>query len=455
MDIAVIGAGYVGLVSGACFAELGHNVTCVDIDPDKVALLKAGISPIYEPGIEDMIRACASAGRLGFTTDLVAAAAGADAVFIAVGTPPGPDDGHADLSHVLAAVRSTAGAVRRDATIVVKSTVPVGVGDEIERIVQQIAPDVSVVSNPEFLREGVAIGDFMRPDRVIIGTEDPAAREIMRRIYDPLGPAVPLLFVSRRTSEMIKYAANCFLSMKISFINEIADLCEVAGADVGEVAVGIGLDTRIGSNFLNAGPGYGGSCFPKDTVALARTARELDVPLQLVEATIRVNDERKKAMAGKIIAAAGGDLRGKRVAILGLTFKPGTDDMREAPSIDIVRGLQHHGATISACDPEGEKQASAILSGVTYCKTPYEAADGASALVIVTEWDHFRGLDFARLGAAMEQRILVDLRNVYRENEVVPFGFAYSGVGRPVLRQADGAPVRARQQRARACLPVR
>lgn len=448
MDIVVVGAGYVGLVSGVCFAELGHRVTCVDLSRAKIEALRQGKSPIFEPGLEELIVSNSKAGRLSFSTDLGEAVKTADVAFIAVGTPSRPEDGRPDLSYVDAAARDIARAARRGLVVVCKSTVPVGTGDALEATMREVNPlaDIVVASNPEFLREGVAIDDFLRPDRIVVGVEDQRARVVMREVYAPFGDQVPLLFVSRRTSELIKYSANSFLSMKISFINEIADLCEAAGADVQEVAQGIGLDTRIGRKFLNAGPGYGGSCFPKDTLGLVKTAQDFGTPLRLIETTIEINDERKKAMADKIIAASGGSLESRRVAILGLTFKPGTDDMRDAPSIDIIAALQAHGAKIFAYDPGGVEQAKEILQDVTYCADPYAAAEQASALVIVTEWDEFRELDFARLGSLVADRNLVDLRNVYRAEDVLPFGFSYAGIGRPSQAAAPdlAEPVRVR-----------
>ena len=433
MHIAMIGSGYVGLVSGACLADFGHTVTCIDKDTAKIEALKAGRMPIYEPGLEELVASNVRAGRLSFSTKLAEAASTADVIFIAVGTPSRRGDGHADLSYVHGAAREIAGAIRGFTVVTTKSTVPVGTGDEVERIIRETNPeaDVAVVSNPEFLREGAAIGDFKRPDRIVIGIEDERARAVMSEVYRPLYlNQAPLLFTRRRTSELIKYAANGFLAMKITFINEIADLCEKVGADVQDVARGIGLDNRIGSKFLHAGPGYGGSCFPKDTLALVKTAEDYDSPMQLIEATVRINDTRKRAMARKVIRAVGGDVRGKTIAILGLTFKPNTDDMREAPSISIIRALQDGGATIRAYDPEGMEQARSELSNVTYCTDAYDAASGADALAIVTEWDAFRALDFLRLKEIMTAPVLVDLRNIYRPEEVVRAGFAYESVGR-------------------------
>jgi len=433
MKIVMIGSGYVGLVSGVCFADFGHDVTCVDKDEAKIAALAAGRIPIYEPGLADLVAKNVRDGRLTFSTDLAGPVAEADAVFIAVGTPSRRGDGHADLTFVHAAARELAPALTGFTVVVTKSTVPVGTGDEVERILRETAPsaDVAVVSNPEFLREGAAITDFKRPDRIVVGLEDERAREVMTEIYRPLYlNAAPLVFTDRRTAELIKYAANAFLAMKITFINEIADLCEKVGADVQQVARGIGADGRIGAKFLHAGPGYGGSCFPKDTLALVKTAQDNDSPLRLIETTVAVNDQRKRAMARKIVRACGGDVHGKTVAILGLTFKPNTDDMREAPSLAIIQALQDAGATVRAYDPEGMEQAKPLLSDVTFCSSPYEAAKGASAVAIVTEWDQFRALDFARLGRLVAEPVLVDLRNIYPPDEVVRQGFRVAGIGR-------------------------
>mgnify|MGYP001270359685 CR=1 FL=1 len=433
MKIVMIGSGYVGLVSGVCFADFGHTVTCVDKDAAKIAALIEGRIPIYEPGLEELVANNVRDGRLTFTTDLAGPVAEADAVFIAVGTPSRRGDGHADLSYVYAAARELAPALTGFTVVVTKSTVPVGTGDEVERILRETAPeaDVAVVSNPEFLREGAAISDFKRPDRIVVGLEDERAREAMTEVYRPLYlNAAPLLFTDRRTAELIKYAANAFLAMKITFINEIADLCEKVGADVQQVARGIGSDGRIGPKFLNAGPGYGGSCFPKDTLALVKTAQDVDSPVRLIETTVQINDSRKRAMARKIVQAAGGDVRGKTVALLGLTFKPNTDDMRDAPSLVIVQALQDAGARVRAYDPEGMEQARAMLPDVTFCASPYEAAEGASAVAIVTEWDQFRALDLARLAGLVAAPVLVDLRNVYRPEEAARHGFRYLSIGR-------------------------
>ena len=433
MRVAMIGTGYVGLVSGACFADFGHDVTCVDKDAAKIAALARGEVPIYEPGLNDLVAANSRAGRLTFTNDLTGAVKAADAVFIAVGTPSRRGDGHADLSFVHDAAREIARALGGFTVVITKSTVPVGTGDEVERIIRETRPDAefAVVSNPEFLREGAAIQDFKHPDRIVVGSEDARAREVMSEIYRPLYlNRSPILFTDRRTAELIKYAANAFLATKITFINEIADLAEKVGADVQEVARGIGLDNRIGSKFLHAGPGFGGSCFPKDTVALLKTGQDNEAPLRIVEAVVAVNDQRKRAMARKVAHALGGDLRGKTVAVLGLTFKPNTDDMRESPSIPLITALQDMGAKVRAYDPTGMEQARPLLSNVAFCKDAYDCAEGASALVIVTEWEQFRALDFARLKKVMERPVLIDLRNIYRAGEVVRHGFAYEGIGR-------------------------
>jgi UDPglucose 6-dehydrogenase len=433
MRVAMIGTGYVGLVSGACFADFGHEVTCVDKDTGKIAALEHGEVPIFEPGLNDLVAANMRAGRLKFTTDLPSAVADADAVFIAVGTPARRGDGHADLSYVFAAAREIAGALSGFTVVITKSTVPVGTGDEVERIIREVRPNVecAVVSNPEFLREGAAIQDFKHPDRIVVGSADARAREVMTELYRPLYlNRSPILFTDRRTAELIKYAANAFLATKITFINEIADLAEKVGADVQEIARGIGLDNRIGAKFLHAGPGFGGSCFPKDSVALIKTGQDHNSPLRIVEAVVAVNDARKRAMARKVAAALGGELRGKTVAVLGLTFKPNTDDMRDSPSIPLVTALQDLGAKVRAFDPVGMEQAKPLLANVTFCDDAYSCAEGASALVIVTEWEQFRALDFARLKAVMERPVLVDLRNIYSPEEVARHGFVYESVGR-------------------------
>src|ERR1700724_2364093 len=434
MRIAMIGTGYVGLVSGACFADFGHHVTCVDKDEDKIAALRRGEIPIFEPGLDALVSTNVKAGRLEFTTGLAAPVAEADAVFIAVGTPSRRGDGDADLSYVHAAAREIAAAIKGFTVVVTKSTVPVGTGDEVERLICETNPsaDVVIASNPEFLREGAAIRDFKFPDRIVIGTSDERARKVLGDVYRPLSlNQAPLMFTARRTAELIKYAANAFLATKITFINEIADLSEKVGADVQEVARGIGLDNRIGSKFLHAGPGFGGSCFPKDVRALIKTAQDQDAPLRILEAVASVNDTRKRAMARKVSAMFSGTLRGKTVAVLGLTFKPNTDDMREAPSLALITALQDMGARVRAFDPAGMGQARALLGAVTYCEDAYACAEGADALVIVTEWEQFRALDLARLKQIMTRPVVIDLRNIYRPDEMARHGFTYVGVGRP------------------------
>jgi UDPglucose 6-dehydrogenase len=448
MRIAMIGAGYVGLVSGACLADFGHSVVCIDRDPDKIASLNAGRMPIYEPGLDALVAENVRQGRLAFRSAMREAVAEADAVFIAVGTPSRRGDGFADLSFVYEAAREIAGALTGFTVVVTKSTVPVGTGDEVERIIRETAPaaEFAVASNPEFLREGAAIADFKRPDRIVVGAEEARAEAVMREVYRPLYlNAAPIVVTSRRTAELTKYAANAFLAAKITFINEIADLCEVVGADVQAVARGMGLDNRIGTKFLHAGPGYGGSCFPKDTLALVKTAQDAGTPLRLVETVVAVNDQRKRAMARKVIRACGGSVRGKTVALLGLTFKPDTDDMRDAPSLAIVAGLQDAGAAVRAYDPEGTEQARPLLPGVTFAADPYACAEGADALVLVTEWGAFRALDLARLQAIMRRPVLVDLRNVYRPEDARRHGFTYSSIGRadddpPAREMAAPAP---------------
>jgi len=433
MRICMIGTGYVGLVSGACFADFGHDVVCVDKDQSKIDGLLAGKMPIWEPGLEALVAHNASRGRLKFTTDLAEGLDEAEAIFIAVGTPARRGDGHADLTYVYAAAKEIAGAMTRPAVIVTKSTVPVGTGDEIARILKENnAPEgTSVASNPEFLREGAAIRDFKIPDRIVVGAEDERAREVLREVYRPLFlNKAPILFTGRRTAELIKYAANAFLATKISFINEIADLCEAVGADVQEVSRGIGLDNRIGPKFLHAGPGYGGSCFPKDTLALLQTAEGADVPMRIVSAVVSVNDARKAAMADRVEEELGGSASSKRVGVLGLTFKPNTDDMRDAPSLALIKRLQEKGASVTAFDPVGREQAEPMLPGVTFADDAYAVADGADALVLVTEWDEFRALDLRRLAAKMTGKVLVDLRNVYEPEEVERVGLTYRGVGR-------------------------
>ena len=432
MHVTMIGTGYVGLVSGACFADFGHSVTCIDKDASKIERLRSGGIPIFEPGLEQLVASNVKAGRLFFDTDAAEAVQKADAVFIAVGTPSRRGDGHADLSYVYAAAEEIAGLLDGFTVIITKSTVPVGTGDEIEKIIRAKRPDAqfAVVSNPEFLREGAAIEDFKRPDRVVVGIEDERARPVMTELYRPLYlNETPIVFTGRRTSELIKYAANAFLAMKITFINEMADLCEAVGADVQQVARGIGLDKRIGGKFLNAGPGYGGSCFPKDTLALVRTATDAGSPVRLIETTVKVNDDRKKAMAQKVAITAE-DLKGKTVGVLGLTFKPNTDDMRDAPSLDIVPALQAMGAKVQAFDPEGLHEARQLLRDVDFKADPYEVATGADALVIITEWDQFRALDLDRVKLLMNAPVLVDLRNIYKPADVRARGFKYASIGR-------------------------
>ena len=434
MRIAMIGSGYVGLVSGACFADFGHEVCCVDKDPGKIEALNRGEIPIFEPGLAELVAKNVREGRLTFTTALPEAVRNAEAVFIAVGTPSRRGDGHADLSYVYQAARDIAAAMDGYTVVVTKSTVPVGTGDEVERIIRETRPDAefAVVSNPVFLREGAAIADFKRPDRIVIGTDDLRAQAVMNEIYRPLYlNQSPILAMSRRTAELTKYAANAFLATKITFINEIADLCEHVGANVQDVARGIGLDNRIGSKFLHAGPGYGGSCFPKDTLALIKTAQDFEAPIRIVETVAAVNSQRKRAMGRKVIAACGGSVRGKTIAVLGLTFKPNTDDMRDAPSLDIITALQDAGAQVRAYDPEGMQAASTLLTGVEYARDAYDCARGADALVIVTEWDIFRALDLKRLKTALAEPVVVDLRNVYRPDEMRRNGFTYVSIGRP------------------------
>jgi UDPglucose 6-dehydrogenase len=432
MRVAMIGTGYVGLVSGACFADFGHTVTCVDKDAGKIARLADGVMPIYEPGLEALVAQNVREGRLAFSTDTQAAVSEADAVFIAVGTPSRRGDCHADLSYVYAAAEEIAPYLDGFTVVVTKSTVPVGTGDQIEAIIHTKRPDadVAVVSNPEFLREGAAINDFKRPDRVVVGLNDERARPVMAALYRPLNlNETPMLFTERRTSELIKYAANAYLAMKITFINEMADLCEAVDADVQQVARGIGLDNRIGSKFLHVGPGFGGSCFPKDTLALVQTAADADSPLTIVEAVVKANDKRKLAMADKVIHALGDDLTGKTIAVLGLTFKPNTDDMRAAPSLDIIPALQAKGARIQAFDPEGH-EARQLLRDVDFKPGPYEAAEDADCLLILTEWDQFRALDLDRVKDLMRGALVVDLRNIYRPAEMRTHGFRYISVGR-------------------------
>ncbi|MBS1239683.1 MAG: UDP-glucose/GDP-mannose dehydrogenase family protein [Proteobacteria bacterium] len=433
MKIAMVGSGYVGLVSGACFADFGHDVVCIDKDPAKIGALLDGVMPIFEPGLAELVAANVKAGRLAFTTDLAEGIEGAAAIFIAVGTPSRRGDGHADLTFVYEVAREVGANLKAPVTIVTKSTVPVGTGDEVERIIAESGTGVqfAVVSNPEFLREGAAIDDFKRPDRIVIGAEDEFGRQVMSEVYRPLFlNKAPILFTSRRSAELIKYAANAFLATKITFINEMADLCEKVGADVQDVSRGIGLDGRIGAKFLHAGPGYGGSCFPKDTLALLKTAEDYDSPTRIVEAVVKVNDSRKRAMGRKVVEALGGDARGKRVAMLGLTFKPNTDDMRDSPSIAIALTLADAGAKVVAYDPEGMELAKPLMPDVEMAASPYEAIEGADAIVIVTEWDAFRALDLRRVKEIARGAVLVDLRNIYDPAELRAAGFTYVSVGR-------------------------
>ena len=440
MRIAMIGSGYVGLVSGACFSEFGVEVVCVDQDAEKIARLKRGEMPIYEPGLDQLVASNVAAKRLSFTSDLPGAVKEADAVFIAVGTPSRRGDGHADLSYVFGAAEEVARALDGYTVVVTKSTVPVGTGCKVFETLRRVRPDgdFDVVSNPEFLREGSAIGDFMRPDRVVIGTESVRARAVMRELYRPLFlNETPIIFTSIETAELTKYAANSFLATKISFINEIADLCEAVGADVQDVAKGIGLDGRIGRKFLHAGPGYGGSCFPKDCLALTKTAQDAASPITIVEAVIAVNDARKRAMAERVIRACGGNVKGKTLAVLGLTFKPNTDDMRDSPSLVIVPALQAAGATIRTFDPEGMKEAGKLLKGVTFCANAYEAMQDADALVIVTEWNEFRALDLTRVKSLLRTPTVIDLRNIYEPKDMSAAGFYYVSVGRAPIEPSD------------------
>ncbi|MBI3503885.1 MAG: UDP-glucose/GDP-mannose dehydrogenase family protein [Proteobacteria bacterium] len=441
MRIVMVGTGYVGLVTGACFSEFGVDVVCVDKDEAKIARLKAGGIPIFEPGLDKLVETNVKAGRLSFTTNLAEAVPGADAVFIAVGTPSRRGDGHADLSYVYAAAEEIGRALTGYAVVVTKSTVPVGTGREVARRIAKVRPDAKfdVASNPEFLREGAAIGDFMRPDRVVIGCESERAREVMRQLYRPLYLIeTPIVFTSLETSELIKYAANTFLAAKITFINEIADLCEKVGADVHDVAKGIGLDGRIGKKFLHPGPGYGGSCFPKDTLALVKTAQDYGAPLRIIETVVDINDKRKKGMADKVVAACGGSVKGKTVAVLGLTFKPNTDDMRDSPSLDILPALQAKGARIVAYDPEGMHEAKQMLPGVELAADAYATMVGADALVIVTEWNQFRSLQLDRVKKLMKTPVIVDLRNVYSPADMAAAGFDYHSIGRPRTAKGSG-----------------
>jgi UDPglucose 6-dehydrogenase len=432
MRIAMIGTGYVGLVSGACFADFGHRVCCVDKDEAKIDGLNAGKMPIWEPGLEALVKFNVDHGRLTFTKDIVEAVRGAEAVFIAVGTPARRGDGHADLTFVFEAVRELAKVMEPGTVVVTKSTVPVGTGDKIEEILRDEGVEgISVASNPEFLREGAAIADFKHPDRIVVGAEDDHAQHVVREIYRPLFlNRAPILITGRRTAELTKYAANAFLAVKISFINEIADLCEAVDADVQGVARGIGLDNRIGPKFLHAGPGYGGSCFPKDTLALLQTADTAGVDQRIVRTTVEVNDDRKLRMVERVERAIGGDLSGRSVGVLGLAFKPNTDDMREAPSIPLINGLVERGAKVRAFDPVAREQAEQVLAGIEFAEDAYQAADGADALVIVTEWDEFRALDLEKVAASMRGKVLVDLRNVYDREDAQQAGLTYYGVGR-------------------------
>ncbi len=440
MRIGMVGTGYVGLVSGTCFAEFGTEVVCVDKDESKIARLKAGEIPIYEPGLDDLVARQVSAGRLSFTTDIKDAVKGADAVFIAVGTPPRRSDGHADLSFVFQAAKEIAETMEGYTVIVTKSTVPVGTAREIERLVREVRPDADfdVCSNPEFLREGAAINDFMRPDRVVIGAEGERAKEVLRALYRPLYiNETPIVFTAPETSEIIKYASNAFLATKITFINEIADLCEKTGGNVQDVAKAMGLDGRIGSKFLHAGPGYGGSCFPKDTLALTQTGQKYGTPQTIVESVVTANANRQRAMADRIIKACGGDVKGKKIGILGVSFKPNTDDVRDAPSLVIIPALQDAGAQVSACDPAAVEQASRYLKGVEWCEDPYSVAQNADCLAILTEWNEFRGLHMDKLAEIMKVKTLADLRNVYKADDMARRGFRYISIGRPAVGMED------------------
>ena len=433
MRIAMVGTGYVGLVSGACFSDFGHHVTCLDKDESKIETLQSGGVPIFEPGLDQLIAANVKEKRLDFAVDPKKAMHEADVIFIAVGTPSRRGDGHADLKYVYAAAEEIAGLISGFTVIVTKSTVPVGTGDAVEEIIRKTNPNAefAVVSNPEFLREGAAIEDFKRPDRVVIGCEHDRARDVMRELYRPLFlNETPIVFTSRRTSELIKYAANAFLATKITFINEMATLCEKVGADIQQVAKGIGLDKRIGGKFLNAGPGYGGSCFPKDTLALVKTANDVGAPVRIVETVVSVNDDRKKAMARKIIDAMGGDATGMTVAVLGLAFKPNTDDMRDSPSLDIIPALLEAGAKVQAYDPESMHEAKEMMPDITYCENAYDAISGADALAILTEWDQFRALDIDRIKASLKTPLIVDLRNIYDPKALRDQGIVYHGIGR-------------------------
>ena len=436
MRIAMIGTGYVGLVSGACFSEFGHEVACIDKDVDKIERLKQGQMTIFEPGLDALVESNFRAGRLSFATDLADAVAAADAVFIAVGTPSRRGDGEADVSYVLAAAEEIGAALAGYTVVVSKSTVPVGTGRQVEEIIRARRPDADfdIASNPEFLREGSAIGDFMRPDRVVVGADSERARALMRDLYRPLFLIeTPVIFTGVETAELTKYAANTFLATKITFINEMADLCEKVGADVHDVARGMGLDQRIGRKFLHPGPGFGGSCFPKDSLALTRIAARWEAPSRIAEAVVSVNNERKKKMAAKVVAACGGDVAGKTIAVLGLTFKPNTDDMRDAPSLDIVPALIAAGARVRAYDPEGMTEAKTLLENVEWCQGAYEAIEGADALTLLTEWNEFRALDLDRVRGLMQAPLIVDLRNVYDPATMAAAGFHYSSIGRAAV----------------------
>ncbi len=442
MRVVMIGTGYVGLVSGTCFADFGHDVTCVDKDVEKIESLKRGEMPIYEPGLAELVAANVAQDRLRFASDLTSAVAAADVVFIAVGTPSRRGDGHADLSYVSAAAKEIASSLSRYTVIATKSTVPVGTGDEIDRIIRKERPEAefAVVSNPEFLREGAAIHDFKHPDRIVVGTNDARARKVMDQLYRPLYlNAAPIMVTDRRSAELIKYAANAFLATKITFINEISDLAEKVGANIQDIARGIGLDKRIGSKFLHAGPGYGGSCFPKDTTALIKIGQDSEAPIRILETVVAVNEQRKRAMARRVSSALGGNLRDKEIAVLGLTFKPNTDDMRAAPSIALITALQDMGAHVKVFDPVGMQQAGRILNDVEYCENAYACAQDADAIVIVTEWEQFRALDIGKLKQLMRSAIMIDLRNVYRAEEIVKSGFAYYCIGKGDPNQGQEA----------------
>ncbi len=456
MRVTMIGTGYVGLVSGACFSEFGVDVMCVDTDPDKIAALEQGVMPIYEPGLEDLVKKNVAAGRLAFATDCVEAVRRSEVVMIAVGTPSRRGDGHADLSYVFEAARTIARSLDRYTVVVTKSTVPVGTGRQVEAVLREARPgaDFDVASNPEFLREGAAINDFMRPDRVVVGIESERARRVLSELYRPLFLIeTPVLFTGLETAELIKYASNSFLATKITFINEIADLCESVGADVHDVAKGIGLDGRIGRKFLHPGPGYGGSCFPKDTLALIRTAQEAGAPHRIVEAVVAVNEARKQSMAERVVAACGGSVAGKTIALLGVTFKPNTDDVRESPALTIIEGLQAKGAAMRAFDPAGMTEAAKVVSNVAWCADAYDAMNGADALCIVTEWNEFRALDLARAKQLLRAPVVVDLRNIYKPQDMANAGFYYTSIGRPAVapareRAVDAASARRKTGRS-------